>query len=673
MTPLTRSSNEVRDASADDGERRAPVVAASRTSRLLVTGNPNVGKSVLFQLLTGRYATVSNYPGTTVMIATGTATIDGAAYQVSDTPGLNSLAASSEDELVARDQLVDGDAVVVQVADAKNLVRALALTLELAEVGAPTVLALNMIDEARERQITIDTHALSTLLGAPVIPTIATQRWGATALRRAIPQACPSTGRVTYPRVIEQALAAMERLLPPSLRGRRALALLWLGGDQAIRERLERQLPPPLFTSLSRIVLEAQERSAAPLAVRISQARWREARRLASRVTTAARPARRRWLERVGAWAMHPVWGIPILLGVLAVMYFLVGDIAAQRGVQFLEATVFGRYLTPAFRSLIEWAIPWTWLQALFVGPYGLLTMALPYAFAIILPIVTMFFFCFGFLEDVGYLPRLAVMANRGCRVLGLNGKAVLPLVLGLGCDTMATMTARILESKRDRILVTLLLTLGIPCSAQLGVILAMLGGRPPLAAAVWLAVMALVTIVVGRAAARLLPGEESPFLYEIPPLRRPKFSNLLVKTLGRVEWYVKEAVPLFFAGTLVLFVLNATGLLTRLEHWCAPVIVAWLGIPAKATGAFIVGFLRRDFGAAGFFALQRAGQLNGVQVVVSLVTITLFVPCIAQYLMMVKERGWKLANVMAAFVFGTALLTGGVLYRVLTILKAPV
>jgi ferrous iron transport protein B len=350
-------------------------------------------------------------------------------------------------------------------------------------------------------------------------------------------------------------------------------------------------------------------------------------------------------------------------------MYLLVGDLAAQRGVDFLEEVVFGKSLVPAARWIVHHLVPWPWWQALLVGEYGLLTMALPYAFAIILPIVGTFFLFFGFIEDVGYLPRLAVMANRFCRLLGLNGKAVLPLVLGLGCDTMATMTTRILDSKRDRLITTLLLALGIPCSAQLGVIMAMLAGLPPLAFGIWLAIVLGMTVVVGQAASRVLPGEASPFLYEIPPLRRPKLSNILIKTIGRLEWYVKEAVPLFFLGTLVLFLLDAFGALVVLERLASPLVVQWLGLPVKATEAFLVGFLRRDFGAAGFYALQRAGQLNGVQIVVSLVTITLFVPCIAQYFMMVKERGWKSATALVLFVLGTALVVGGILFRLLTTL----
>ena len=195
----------------------------------------------------------------------------------------------------------------------------------------------------------------------------------------------------------------------------------------------------------------------------------------------------------------------------------------------------------------------------------------------------------------------------------------------------------------------------------------------PLLALGVWLAVVLALLVAVGRIAARLLPGEPTPFIYEIPPLRRPVLSNLLLKTLGRVEWYVREAVPLFFLGTLALFVLDATGLLRVLERAGAPLVVQWLGLPPQATGALLVGFLRRDFGAAGFYAMQRQGLLSGAQVLVSLVTITLLVPCIAQYFMMVKERGWRAAQAIFIGVTALALFSGGLVWRVLLWRQWPV
>ncbi|HEX9780435.1 MAG TPA: ferrous iron transport protein B [bacterium] len=631
-------------------------------SRLLVTGNPNVGKSVIFQLLTGRYATVSNYPGTTVAVSEGSTRLNGAAVPVRDTPGINSLLASSEDELVARDLLLLGGTVVLQVADAKNLERALMLTLELAEAEADVVLAVNMLDEANARRISIDVAELSERLGIPVAPTIATQRWGTDRMIEMLPHARRPHIRASYPAVVEEAIARMEPWLPESLRGRRALALLWLAGDRAAVEDIGRRLGPGSADALARIAEEAQCRSPRPLSALIAHARVQCAQRIARGVRTQEETAVTPWVRRLGDAAMHQLWGPVILAAVLAGMYVLVGDLAAQRAVGFLEEQVFGRWLVPAFVAVTEALVPWAWGRALLTGEYGLLTMALPYAFAIILPIVTMFFLCFGLMEDSGYLPRLAVVANRFCRLLGLNGKAVLPLVLGLGCGTMAVMTARILDTRRDRLLVTLLLALGIPCSAQLGVIMAMLAGQPLWVLGLWGAVVLTVLIAVGQLAARLIPGDRSPFLYELPPLRWPQASNVLVKTLGRVEWYVKEAVPLFFLGTLALFLLDATGALVGIERAAAPLVVSWLRLPGEATSVFLMGFLRRDFGAAGLFDLERQGLLSAGDTLVSLVTITLFVPCIAQYFMMIKERGWAVANIVTGVVVVTAFGVGGLL-----------
>jgi ferrous iron transport protein B len=300
------------------------------------------------------------------------------------------------------------------------------------------------------------------------------------------------------------------------------------------------------------------------------------------------------------------------------------------------------------------------------VGQYGLVTMALTYSLAIVLPVVGTFFIFFGVLEDSGYLPRLAVMLNRVFRAMGLNGKAVLPMVLGLGCDTMATLTTRILPSRKERVLVTLLLALGVPCSAQLGVILAMLSSMSPAGTLLWAGVVAGTLVGVGWAASRLLPGRSADFLLEIPPLRWPQLSNILVKTAARTEWYLKEAVPLFVLGTLLLFALDALHALGAIQRVAEPLVVGLLDLPPEAASAFLVGFLRRDYGAAGFFALREAGKLDGIQAVVSLVVITLFVPCIANFFMMIKERGLRTALAMVAFIVPFAFAVGAVLNWVL-------
>ncbi len=257
-------------------------------------------------------------------------------------------------------------------------------------------------------------------------------------------------------------------------------------------------------------------------------------------------------------------------------------------------------------------------------------------------------------------------MVNRLFRTIGLNGKAVLPMVLGLGCDTMATLTTRILDSKKERIIVTLLLALAIPCSAQLGVILGMLGGLAPLALLIWAGTILLVLILVGYLSAQIIPGERSDFIIELPPLRLPNLTNLLTKTLARIEWYLREAVPLFVLGTLILFFLDRLQLLTKVQSLAAPVVQKFLQLPPKVTEAFLIGFLRRDYGAAGLFQLARSGQLSTVQIVVSLTTITLFVPCVANFLIMIKERGWKTALTMVGFIVPFAFLVGGLLNLIL-------
>ena len=328
----------------------------------------------------------------------------------------------------------------------------------------------------------------------------------------------------------------------------------------------------------------------------------------------------------------------------------------------FLEETVFGRWILPPLTQGIQRFIPVPFLQEFLIGPYGLFTMALTYALAIVLPIVGYFFLIFGLMEDSGYLPRLAVMSNQFFKRMGLNGKAVLPMVLGLGCGTMATMTTRILDTEKDRILVTLLLALAVPCSAQLGVILGMFATLPPLYFLIWIAVMGGILVTVGYLASRILPGEGSDFILEVPPLRVPQLSNVIIKTLARIEWYLKEAVPLFILGTLLLFILHQTKLLAILESFLSPLITHFLGLPTKVTETFIIGFLRRDYGAAGLFMLAKEGNLSPHQVVVSLVTMTLFIPCVAQFFMMIKERGFRKTLWITAVVFPIAFGVGGML-----------
>ncbi len=651
-------------------------------------GNPNVGKSVLFGLLTGNYANVSNYPGTTVEIIRGKDRRGPG--MVVDTPGTNSLLPSSEDERVTRDILLEcletPSTRIVQVADTKNLRRGVMLALQISELELPSLLVANIMDEARARGFSLDIPRLEKDLGVRVVGTVATRREGTGPLLNEELEYRSGSAEVRYDPLIEEAIGKVRKLLPSGLRGRRGVALMLLAGDRTLlpwaRELLGEDLDP-----IQQIQEGLKRRLADPIRFSINRSRLSAADRIVNRSLVRERESREGLLAIFGDLAFHPIWGIPVAAGILYLLYLFVGVLGAGTAVDFLENGVFAEYVTPWTDKILRLALPSALEDfmvgapgteigtgpGLMVGEYGIVSMALSYSVAIVLPIVGFFFIAFSIMEDSGYLPRLAVVLNRAFKLIGLNGKAVLPMVLGLGCDTMATMTTRILATRKERVLTTLLLALGVPCSAQLGVILGMLAGLSTWGTLVWLGAIAGVLFAVGFIANKVLPGQSSDFVLEIPPMRYPSLGNIAIKTVARVEWYLKEAVPLFILGTLVLWVLDRLQVLGVLQTLASPIVVTFLGLPAKATDAFLIGFLRRDYGAAGLYSMFQdqltAGNLaveTEIQVVVAMVTITLFIPCIANVFMIVKEHGAKTAIWMTAFIFPFAVVVGGILNHTL-------
>jgi ferrous iron transport protein B len=634
---------------------------------VVLVGNPNVGKSVIFGALTGRYVTVSNYPGTTVEVTRG-ALPDGT--PVIDTPGTNTLTSQSDDERVTTDLLFsnrDRLRAVVQVADAKNLRRALLLTLQLAELQVPLVLNLNMLDEAEARGVTIDTERLSQKLGITVNSTVAIRGEGIDTLKSALRHARVPGWRPQYDPAVEHAIERVSALLPEDELNRRGAALRLLCGDPGLQAAFR------LNGALSSAADELGAAYGRPARAVILNQQMAQAGALLDEVMTVSGDEGQRLARRLSRWMIHPVWGWPFLLAVIWLVYKFVGELGAGALVDFMEGTVFGEWINPLATRIVDGLLPVPLIHDLLVGQYGVVTMALSYGLALVLPIVTTFFLAFSILEDSGYLPRLAIMFNRAFKLMGLNGKAVLPMVLGLGCDTMATLSTRILETRKERIMVTLLLALGVPCSAQLGVILGMLGQVSTAGVLLWGVVIIITMMLVGLLAAKLLPGDRSDFILELPPIRPPRLDNILVKTLARLEWYLKEVLPLFIVGTLILFALDKSGALVIAEQMASPLVVGLLGLPAAATGAFIIGFLRRDYGAAGLFALLLAGKLNSQQVVVSLIVITLFIPCIANVMIIVKEYGGRVAAGVAAVVFPLAFAIGALVNFALNVFHLTV
>ncbi|GAX59655.1 Fe2+ transport system protein B [Candidatus Scalindua japonica] len=745
--------------------------------RIALVGNPNVGKSVLFGLFTGKYVTVSNYPGTTVEVTRGMYSGSNDTIEVVDTPGSNSLISHSEDERVARDILLrDEEKRVIQIIDSKNIHRGLLITTQLAEMGLPVSIGLNMWDETLDRGMSIDSDKLQKILGVTLTKTIATQKYGIGALRNSINSVKIPKISIDYGRVIEEGIKEIETLLPENTTVRkRALAVMLLSYDEDLEETLE--IDEQTLGQIHSIRDGVQKEYGHPLSYVIAKKRsdyvgkllkgivsYREHEEKAGAVLrnsfflffmplftffvgykvidllmfmfaghmdTSGQVA---WILRLaggcvsvgiysyylfsreygsgrkvtnilGTLTMHPVLAWPMLLVVLWCIYKIVGQFGAGDCVDFVESKIFGSSIEKSGGFDFKAFIPFTNIEYVFthvnfqginyyIGLFcqkfmstdnfffelfmgeeaGLIQVGVTYSIAIILPIVGFFFISFGLMEDSGYLPRLAVMLNRFFKIIGLNGKAVLPMVLGLGCDTMATMTTRILDTKKERVISTLLLALAVPCSAQLGVIAGILGSVSGTHLAIYFFVIFSQMLLVGYLSSKIIKGSSSDFLMEMPPFRRPKIGNILMKTYYRTKWFLREAVPLFVLGTFILFIITKLGILTYIQRAAEPVVKHFLGLPVETTQGFILGFLRRDYAVVSIFkALEKdAGSLeiDPNQLIVSLVVVTLFVPCLANFFVMIKERGSKTAFLMLAFILPFSFLVGGIVRYALQLLS---
>ncbi len=471
---------------------------------------------------------------------------------------------------------------------------------------------------------------------------------------------------IRYDDFLESSLVKIVSLLQGSYGiSTRTVGLLLLQGDQEI-ESLVKEREASDYPSIQRIVSETRESYSQPLSYIIALRHQQQVRRIVSTVVTSGQPPSQGFAERLSRAMMNPLTGVPILILVLYFgLYQFVGVLGAGTLVDFIEVTVFGEWINPWATDFVTGLIPFKVLQDLFVGEYGIITLGLTYTFAIILPIVGTFFIVFSVIEDSGYLPRLAMLIDRVFKFIGLNGRAVIPMVLGFGCDTMATIVTRTQETRRERTITTLLLALAIPCSAQLGVILAILSGNV-WALFIWGGVIALVFLLVGYLSAKILPGERASFYMEVPPLRLPKISNVLVKTYTRLQWYFVEVFPIFILASILLWLGKLSGILGFVTSGLEP-LVELIGLPPETATVFLYGFFRRDFGAAGLYDLQSSGVILGIPLVVAAVTLTLFIPCIAQFSVMWKERGKKTALAIALFVFPFAFLVGFILNLILT------
>ncbi|SHK24017.1 ferrous iron transport protein B [Desulforamulus aeronauticus] len=594
---------------------------------IVLVGNPNVGKSVFFNYLTGRYVDVANFPGTTSNVICGRCGDDA----ITDTPGIYGISSFNEEEKITRDIVLHGD-ILVNIVDAVHLERDLFLTQQLIDTGLPVLVVLNMMDEALQQGIKVDLKALRELLGVPVLSTVAVDGKGMDKLKEAICQA--KVGRVLP--LVEEKLAELPTHIA------RSEKLLILEGDSLVAAR--NGLAPGVYRE------------------QIYGARRRFINEV---IALSVRETSRQevWNAVLGRWMIQPITGIPLLALTLWGLYLLIGVFVAQTVVGFTEEVLMGQYYEPTVRAVVgHFVSPDSTVSQILVGHFGVITMTVTYLFGLLFPLVLGFNLVLAVLEDTGYLPRIATLLDRVLMSFGLNGQAVIPLVLGFGCVTMALMSTRLLATDRERRIATIILALTIPCSAQLAIIASMLAGLGADFAVVYALIIISVFVIGGTLLNRLIPGQSSSLWIDLPPLRLPRISNVLKKSWGKSSEFIKEAAPLFALGTLCLGLLDISGSLGKIENALKPLTVYWLGLPKEAASGFIMGVIRREFGTAGLFSFP----MGDVQKLVALTTITLFVPCIASAMVIYKERGWKEGTAIWVGVICIAFFIGGVINQLL-------
>lgn len=594
--------------------------------RIVLAGNPNTGKSVFFNALTGLYVDVSNYPGTTLEITHAALGDD----VLIDTPGVYGISSFNDEERIARDIILSAD-VVVNVVNAVHLERDLFLTQQIIDTGVPVVVAVNMVDEAERHGLAIDFGRLSEMLGTPVVPTVAVKGEGFDQVRAAIKEARP--GRLT---------PGLEPLLASTLNrlGDQGDALLVLEGDAAVAAR--------------HLVEPGDQRENI----------YRMRRRYVNEIVAAVVKESRRssaFGTALGRLMIRPLTGVPILLVALFVMYEAVGVFIAQTVVGFLEEDIMGGYYEPFITGLVGRFTDLDGaLGVILVGEFGVLTMTVIYVLGLLFPLVAGFYFFLALFEDSGYLPRIATMTDRALSGIGLNGRAVIPFILGFGCVTMATIVTRVLGSDREKRIAIFLLALAIPCSGQLAVVAGILAGLGGMYVLVYVLVLFTVFVVAGTLLHALLPGQSTHLMIDLPPLRIPRIGNVLKKTWNKSYGFLTEVIPIFALGALLISTFQLTGILRGMQTLLAPVTVGWLNLPSETATAFIMGIIRRDFGAAGLLTME----LTTLQMFVALLTITLFIPCIAAVLIIFKERSVGEAAVLWAATWVIAFLVGGIIGR---------
>lgn len=573
--------------------------------KILLIGNPNVGKSVIFARLTGVQVVTSNYAGTTVEFRKGFMSIGEERFEVVDLPGTYSLEPSSKAEEVAC-QFLEGtcrdekDAIVINIVDATNLERNLHLTLDLIDRGYPVVVVLNMCDDTKHRGISIDSKRIEKLLGVPVVPTCAVTGHGVKVLRERFKEAQP---REAQARTHEE-----------------------------------------LWQAVGRIVTEVQQLT----------------------------HKHHSWREFLEDFSIHPVGGVLMGLGVIYATFKVVRFIG-EGLIAYVCDPFFNDVYAPLLMRLSSFLHPGSFLHHVLIGELfggtidfkssiGILTTAPYVEFAMVLPYLVAFYFALGLLEDIGYLPRFALLLDSTMHKLGLHGFAIIPVLLGFGCNVPGIMATRVLESKRERFIASTLISIAVPCAALQAMMIKLLGGGGMMPLAVVFASLFFSWVVIGFILNKALKGYSPELVLEIPPYRWPPLGVIFSKLWLRVKEFIVDAFPFVILGVLIVNMLQYARFFRAISDFFEPVISRVLGLPPEAIFPLVIGFLRKDIAAGLLIPLDMSLK----QLIVACVVLSMSFPCIATFIIFLKELGWRYLLAATGIMFAATLVVGGALNLIL-------
>ncbi|MFH1259441.1 MAG: ferrous iron transporter B [Elusimicrobiota bacterium] len=564
-------------------------------NKILLMGNPNVGKSVIFSRLTGAKVIISNYPGTTVEFTQGQMKVGEEKPIVIDVPGMYTLEPTSKAEEVAVQVIKEGD-LVINIVDATNLERNLHLALQLLEKNIPMIVALNMWDDTKHRGIHIDVKKLEESLGVPVVPT------------------CGLSG-------------------------------------EGIKELVDR-LPEAG-------VLKLQNTS--------ESEKWERIGEIISKVQKLTHH-HHTLLERLEDLSIKPLSGLPIAFGVIYGAFWVIRFVG-ENLIGYLFEPLFAKLWLPLIMKLSAFLGEGSFLHHILIGnliegavdfgqSFGLLTTGLFVPIAMVLPYIFSFYLVLGFLEDFGYLPRLAVLVDNFMHHLGLHGYAIIPFILGLGCNVPGALALRILEEKREKFIAATLMAIAVPCMAQIAMIVGLVGQRGGKYVLIVFLTLFILLVAKGLILNKVLKGASPEILLEIPPYRMPQITAVIKKLWMRLVSFLREALPLVLLGVLLVNIFYALKIIDFLADTFAPILTGLWGLPKEVISVLIIGLLRKDVAVGMLGPLD----LTTKQLVIASTVLAVYFPCIAAYAVLIRELGIKDMLKTTSIMVFVALLTGVVL-----------